>query len=182
MDDSVHLIDGDGERTVENSMKEEEKNRVQYIMVQNQRKMKILGEENGLSVEEFVRQLRAEWIRNNCSVLDRIDMILNFLSTSLKRELKLQNECTNPDSLLDTLDKILNEEHKLPELMMKFYTMTRREEESIYDFSCRLYDLYDIISSIRKKQGKSALEDDALRNQFIAQLKEGLTQKMLREQ
>lgn len=63
-----------------------------------------------------MKQLRAEWRRNNCSDLDRVDTILDFFffSPDIQRELKLQNEYKNPNSMLETLEKVQSEEHKPP--------------------------------------------------------------------
>lgn len=45
--------------------------------------------------------------------------------------------------MLDALDRIQGDEQKLPEMMVKFFTTKRWEGESVYDFSCRLYDSFE---------------------------------------
>lgn len=66
-----------------------------------------------------------------------------------------------------------------------FFYFIKKRTESVYDFSCRLYNLYDKIAYIRRKQKKIPLEKSTLRtfrSQSVAQFKDELVQKPLREQ
>lgn len=50
------------------------------MMLSTYPQMKILGEENGLTVSKFTRIIRAEWRRGYWLDPDRIDMILDSVS------------------------------------------------------------------------------------------------------
>lgn len=63
--------------------------------------MKVLGEDNSLSMMEFIHRIRAEW-RKVVSDLDKVDMILELLHPKIHRELKLQDDCINLEEMLET--------------------------------------------------------------------------------
>lgn len=61
------------------------------------------------------------------------------------RELRLQDDCVNPEEMLEMLERIQGDENKLPELVTQFFNTNMEKAETISDFSYRLFDLYDKI-------------------------------------
>lgn len=53
---------------------------IRFLMLSASPQKKISGEENGLTVSEFTRRMRAEWRRGGWPELDRINMILDSVS------------------------------------------------------------------------------------------------------
>lgn len=83
-----------GEDMVDGSLVDGKKD-VRFLMLPTSPQMKILGEPNGLTINEFIRVMKAEWRRGGWPEVDRVHMILDFVSTELRRELKLHDECSN---------------------------------------------------------------------------------------
>lgn len=65
---------------------------------------------------------------------------------------------------------------------MGFFSLTREPGERVYNFAGHLIEIYDIINSIRYKQGKVPIEDTILRSKFLAKIGNKSVLKLLREQ
>lgn len=97
--------------------------------------IKVLGKDNGLTVNQFIRIMRAEWRHGNWTDMDRVDMILDFVSPKVRHELKIHGVCSNSENMLEALYGIQAYESKLPAHMDTIFTKKNCEGDAVYENS-----------------------------------------------
>ena len=118
------------------------------------------------TVEEFIIDARSAI--SNMSSKDQTDFLLSHLEGAAKSEVRLRDECKDPESIFNVLTQSFGDNRSRAQLLRQFYDRTQRKGESLRAFSHALMETLDKIMSRGEKGHKVHISDRniVLRDQF----------------
>ncbi|CAG5136416.1 unnamed protein product, partial [Candidula unifasciata] len=153
----------------------------QYIVIPARRNVRQFGQHDGPTVEDYLREVRSVWRTGALSREDRLDVILDSITSRVRRELKLHSPDEDPEEMLQVMLRIYGEKRSMQELLSAFYSTHQNPRENLHEFSHRLHQLYEEIVIAQTMHGLTPLSERSLRDQFASQIKDDLARRMLKE-
>ncbi|CAG5124917.1 unnamed protein product [Candidula unifasciata] len=154
---------------------------VRYVVLPTRRNIRTFGSPGGPSIEEYLREVKAVWRACAVGTADKLDVVLDSITPTVRREVKLHCSDDDPEAMLEAMLKIYGEHKSLQEQMAVFYTTKQGSKESVMEFSHRLHAAFEAITDAQQSVGVTVMTQQVLRDQFIAELRNELTKRMLKE-